>query len=143
VIATRAFSDGAGSCANPGAEAAAGLVRLAADPDVETRRAALSALIAATPRPAPADRVPRLALFIDDPEQDLAWRARDALLEASPELAFLGATPAYKLDALSLLSAQAARCGVAAVQPALALLASDPDETVRAAAMELRDTLLP
>lgn len=130
-------------CEDPGAAAAAGVVTLAGDSSPSTRRAALTALIAAAPRLPPSTRVARLALFVDDPEPDLAWRARDELLVPAPALAFLGATSTYKLDALSLLSALAERGGAASVQPALALLASDPEEAVRATAMALRDTLAP
>jgi hypothetical protein len=130
-------------CEDPGAAAAAGLFALSEDTSTETRRATLAALIAAAPRVPTPERAARLALFVDDPDTDLAWRARDELLEIAPEVALLGATPTYKLDALAQLSARAERSGATAVQPALSLLTRDPDDAVRAAAMALRDSLLP
>jgi hypothetical protein len=134
-LAARALAD------DPSAWAAAQLYALAHDSVESVRAAALEAVVAALPQVSPRAGSARLALFIDDPSQDVAWSARDALLGRSVELALGGASSAYKLDALSILARRRERDGPAAVREALHALSRDNDPSVRAAAdsMQSRD----
>jgi len=81
------------------------------------------------------------ALFIEDPEPEIAWGARDALLTRAPAVALFAAPSAYKLDAVAMLANLREREGAPAVEVALGILSADPDPDVRAAARAVRGDL--
>ena len=129
----RAWAAGV-AAADPADAATARLRALSADPASDVRRAALDAVGRAAPLLPAAVASLRLALFRDDVEQDIAWEARDRLLDRAADLALAGASTEYKIDALTILLTRCRRDGATAVQAALRLLVADNDPAVRDAA---------
>ena len=120
--------------ANLGGFAASQLYELARDPAPEVRRATLEAVRGALGMLPAKVASARLELFIGDPNQDVAWSARDLLLDRAPEVALAGAPVAYKLDVLTILAARRERDGLEAIREPLRLLAGDDDARVRSVA---------
>lgn len=112
------------------ARAAAALVLLAGDPVVEVRVAALEASAARCRRGEGAPCTMVLARFVEDGADEVSWLARDLLLPYDARSALTGASPAYKVDAISSLAVLAERGERAAAIGALELLALDLDAEV-------------
>jgi hypothetical protein len=111
---------------------------LAHDGSREVRRASLRGVMGHCAADSSALCAGLLAMFIDDPDVEVAWQARDALLPRHPRAALLNAPTAYKLDVIPLLTRLLDRDGPQAVAEPLRLLADDNDAEVRAAALLVR-----
>jgi hypothetical protein len=79
--------------------------------------------------------------FADDPDDDVAFTARDLLLSAAPELALRSAPQRYKLDLLSNLAEQLERTQNARVLNTILLLEKDRDPSVAEAARAMLSTI--
>ncbi len=75
-----------------------------------------------------------LAAFINDPDDEVSWTARDLLLDEDPWAALQGAPVPYRLEAVSRLSSRLSMSGSPKVRSILERLAADADPSVRAAA---------
>ncbi|MEZ4272321.1 MAG: hypothetical protein R3C68_13125, partial [Myxococcota bacterium] len=78
-----------------------------------------------------------LALFIDDPDLDIAWDARDALLHYDVGRSLEGADRDYKLDLLSRVLVQIERRGLSSSVAMLTLLMKDVDAQIREMALDM------
>jgi hypothetical protein len=80
------------------------LAQLASDGDVGVRRAVLNAVYTKRCKREPPNLCTALlASFTHDPDRDVAWQARDWLLDRDLELALEDADKEYKLDLLAKL----------------------------------------
>ena len=75
-----------------------------------------------------------LAAFVNDPDDEVSWTARDLLLDEDPWAALDGAPAPYRLEAVSRLSSRLAMSGSPEVRAVLERLTADADPSVRAAA---------
>ncbi|MEL6545860.1 MAG: hypothetical protein AAFQ82_14620, partial [Myxococcota bacterium] len=75
-----------------------------------------------------------LTAFVNDPDDEVAWTARDLLLDEDPWAALDGAPAPYRLEAVSLLSSRLAMSGSPQIRTVLERLSADADPLVRAAA---------
>jgi hypothetical protein len=137
-----------------GGRAVAALWLLGHDPEKDVRAASLAAVTArcrprgrSMQRPvafgSPQGCTAMLMSFTDDADIDIAWDARDALLEHDVSLALEDATTPYKLDVLPRLMLRADRDTGALVGQALKLLLADDDAEVRALAGAVVDHATP
>ena len=117
-----------------GARATAALWLLGRDEVAEVRVEALYAS-AARCQDDPAVTCPHaLSAFLSDGDTDVAWTARDLLLDFDPRAALDDAPADYKIDAVAALVGRLQRHGDLLAERALEMLAADPEPVVRAAA---------
>lgn len=116
------------------ASAFAALWLLGHDADPDVRLDALYASIRRCQEDASLTCTQVLGHFLADTATDVAWTARDAMLEENPRAALQKAPSAYKLDAVAGLVARLQRDGAVSARRALELLAADHDPKVRDAA---------
>ncbi|MFC1611543.1 hypothetical protein ACFL6C_11340 [Myxococcota bacterium] len=117
-----------------GARGTAVLWLLGRDPDPSVRLEALRASASRCVEDVTLSCIHALATFVGDDESEVAWTARDVMLDHDPLAALRGAPAGYKLDAISTLVARLQRHGGRSVEQALELLAGDRDPRVRTAA---------
>jgi hypothetical protein len=118
----------------PGARATAALWLLGHDEATAVRSEALRASAArCAAAPGMACRA-ALSLFLADADPEVAWSARDRLLEVDPGTALDDAPTDYKLDAIATLVGRLQRRGDLGAERALEMLAADSAPEVRAAA---------
>ncbi|MEL7305239.1 MAG: hypothetical protein AAFZ38_05910 [Myxococcota bacterium] len=118
----------------PGNASLARLWLLGHDQDLEVRISAVHASSNWCRRDTKMPCRAVLAAFINDPNNEVSWTARDLLLEDDPWAALEGAPASYRLEAVSRLSSRWAMRGEPRVLEVLERLSADADPSVRAAA---------